>query len=145
MSTYGAHPEVWNPATHARRAAAPRSGRKARPSAQEPRLIRFTRRGRVAGVVAVLVVTSGVMAGVAGLPARIPAWAERTGSGDSSNAASAPSRHVVVVQGDSLWEIALRLRPESDPRETVVRLRRLNGLRSNLIQPGQVLLVPGDV
>ena len=49
---------------------------------------------------------------------------------------------VVVVQGDSLWRIAERVAPGTDPREVVEGIRTLNGMRSNLIRPGQVLLVP---
>jgi LysM repeat protein len=49
---------------------------------------------------------------------------------------------VVVEPGDSLWSIAERTAPSTDPREVVGRIRDLNGLRSNLIQPGEVLLVP---
>lgn len=49
---------------------------------------------------------------------------------------------VVVQAGDSLWSIAERVAPERDPREVVTAVRELNGLRSNLIQPGQVVLLP---
>ena len=49
---------------------------------------------------------------------------------------------VVVQQGDSLWNIAQRQAPQRDPRDTIHEIRELNGLRSNLIQPGQVILVP---
>ena len=49
---------------------------------------------------------------------------------------------VVVQQGDSLWNIAQRQAPTRDPRDTIHEIRELNALRSNLIQPGQVLLVP---
>lgn len=47
---------------------------------------------------------------------------------------------IVVDDGDSLWAIARRVAPKTDPREVVMRLREENGLPSNLIQPGQVLL-----
>ena len=55
------------------------------------------------------------------------------------------TQSVVVEQGDSLWLIAGRTAPDSDPREVVTRIRELNGMRSNLIQPGQVLLVPSTL
>ncbi|MGB7980146.1 MAG: LysM peptidoglycan-binding domain-containing protein [Candidatus Nanopelagicales bacterium] len=48
----------------------------------------------------------------------------------------------VVAQGDSLWSIAQSVSPAADPRAVIGEIRELNGLRSNLIQPGQVLLVP---
>ncbi|MGB8022060.1 MAG: LysM peptidoglycan-binding domain-containing protein [Candidatus Nanopelagicales bacterium] len=84
-------------------------------------------------------------AGVALLPALALDGASQAGRGISGTVAIAASRHVVVEQGDSLWEIARQLSPEADPRETVVKLRLLNGLESNLIHPGQVLLVPQDI
>ena len=49
---------------------------------------------------------------------------------------------VTVAQGDSLWAIAQRTSPQSDPREVVTAIRELNGMRSNVIHPGQVLLIP---
>lgn len=142
MSTFGAHAGVW------RLPPDPR-GQLAADGAtwelvEEPRLVRFTRRGRVAGAVAGLAGSAAILMVVAGLPASSPTSVDRAGRAAASDVTSVSSRRVVVAQGDSLWEIALRLNPEGDPRETVVRLRRLNGLESNLIHPGQVLLVPGD-
>jgi len=55
------------------------------------------------------------------------------------------TRTVVVEQGDSLWLIAGRTAPDADPREVVTRIRELNGMRSNLIHPGQALLVPSTL
>lgn len=49
---------------------------------------------------------------------------------------------VTVQEGDSLWAIARATAPNDDPREMVLEIRELNGLTSNTIQPGQVLLVP---
>ena len=43
----------------------------------------------------------------------------------------------VVKRGDSLYKIAKKF------RTTVARIKRLNGLRSNVIRPGQRLIVPG--
>lgn len=145
MSTYGAHAALWNPAPGARPGRAPRSEGPDRPAGQEPRLIRFTRRGRAAAAVATMVCAAGMAAGVALLPALALDGASQAGRGISGTVAIAASRHVVVEQGDSLWEIARQLSPEADPRETVVKLRLLNGLESNLIHPGQVLLVPQDI
>lgn len=53
-----------------------------------------------------------------------------------------PTLRVTVVEGDSLWAIARAADPAADPREVVLDIRALNGLTSNTIQPGQVLLVP---
>jgi nucleoid-associated protein YgaU len=124
MASYAAVP-VWSPI--------------AAPSLVDPQSagsVRLTRRGRqlrtlllLAVLVASLVV--GV-ARVAGQPARA----------ESTPAAPVSTARVVVQEGDSLWLIAERAAPATDPRDVVEAMRSLNGLRSNLIQPGQVLLVP---
>jgi LysM repeat protein len=50
---------------------------------------------------------------------------------------------VVVLPGDTLWDIAGRYGPPgSDIRETVYRIRKANGLQTSVLQPGQVLAVP---
>jgi cell wall-associated NlpC family hydrolase len=43
----------------------------------------------------------------------------------------------VVKRGDSLYKIAKKF------HTTIARIKRLNGLRSNIIRPGQRLIVPG--
>jgi len=43
----------------------------------------------------------------------------------------------VVKRGDSLYKIAKKF------HTTIARIKRLNGLRSNLLRPGQRLIVPG--
>jgi nucleoid-associated protein YgaU len=102
--------------------------------------VRLTRRGRLArsGALAALVVLLGIsVADVVG--------SGRALAADTSTARPVMTQTVVVEQGDSLWVIAGRAAPATDPREVVTRIRELNGMRSNLIQPGQVLLVPTDV
>ena len=49
---------------------------------------------------------------------------------------------IVVEQGDTLWRVAVRAVPDTDPRRTVDEIMELNGLESSLITPGQSLLVP---
>lgn len=52
---------------------------------------------------------------------------------------------VVVQPGETLWEIADRFWPESaDLRVVVGELVELNGLKSKVLKPGQVLQVPSD-
>jgi nucleoid-associated protein YgaU len=122
MSTHGAA-AVWAPAVPT--------------SANE---VRLTRRGRLArsGALAALVVLLAVsVADVVG--------GGRALASDTPSPRPVTTQSVVVEQGDSLWLIAGRTAPESDPREVVTRIRELNGMRSNLIQPGQVLLVPSTL
>ena len=101
-------------------------------------VVRLTRRGRLVRTLALIVL---VVALAAISVARLTGEPARAGSGWAPPVVTAS---VVVQPGDSLWNIAQRVAPGSDPREVVIRIRDLNGLRSNLIQPGQVLLVPSD-
>jgi hypothetical protein len=123
MSTYGAAMGSWAPA---------------RPAPVND--VRLTRRGRLArsGALAALLVLLAIsVADVVG--------GGRALAADTSAPRPVSTRTVVVEQGDSLWLIAGRTAPSADPREVVTRVRELNGMRSNLIQPGQVLLVPSQL
>jgi LysM domain len=57
-----------------------------------------------------------------------------------------PTRITVVEvrQGESLWELANRVAPESPPQDVVARIRQLNGMSGSFVHPGQPLLVPDD-
>lgn len=67
-----------------------------------------------------------------------------------AEAVSAPMRQevqsVVVQPGETLWEIADRFAPESADLRVVIReLVTLNGLRSKVLKPGQVLEIPASI
>ena len=119
MSTYGVHIQPWRP----------------------PQFVgselRLTRRGRLARTVAVV---------AAGVGLSVVVGQHLVGQGAAAATESPAGRvrtqQVVVEQGDSLWSIAQQVAPGADPREIVTQLRELNGLRSNLIHPGDVVLVP---
>jgi Tfp pilus assembly protein FimV len=53
-----------------------------------------------------------------------------------------PVERVVVRDGDTLWSIAQRVRPDADPRETVAEIVRSNGVDAGGLVPGQSLAVP---
>ena len=98
---------------------------------------RLTRRGRLA--------RSGILVGLLLLLCLSAVRLVGEGRALAGNSVPLPpvsTQSAVVEQGDSLWLIAERMAPEADPREVVMRIRELNGMRSNLIQPGQVLLIP---
>jgi LysM domain len=59
-----------------------------------------------------------------------------------ADAASRHARTVVVRPGDSLWSIARRTEPASDPRDVAEGIAAANGLRAGHLVPGQPLLVP---
>jgi nucleoid-associated protein YgaU len=122
MSTYGAA-AVWAPT---------------RPTTAHD--VRLTRRGRLARSAALAALVALLAVSVADVVAGGRALAS-----DTPSAGTLATQSVVVEQGDSLWLIAGRTAPDSDPREVVTRIRELNGMRSNLIQPGQVLLVPSTL
>jgi nucleoid-associated protein YgaU len=85
------------------------------------------RRRRFAAVAAV------VTAVALGAPAVANAF-DAPGSGP-------PARRYVVRGGDTLWDVAVRLAPDEDPRDVVARLAEANGLDGASIVPGQVLVL----
>jgi Tfp pilus assembly protein FimV len=96
--------------------------------ARAPRL-RLTRRGRV-----VLVVLPALLALSGALLAAAPGVAE---------AAPRQAPHTVVVgTGDTLWTIAERIAPRTDPRVTVAAIERANGLSGAAIDAGTLLVLP---
>jgi LysM domain len=54
----------------------------------------------------------------------------------------APARHHVVRPGESLWTIAERSYPASDPRQAVYRIEQANHLAGALVEVGQRLVLP---
>jgi hypothetical protein len=57
--------------------------------------------------------------------------------------ASGPTTAVVKVEaGQSLWDVAVAIAPEEDPRSTIWTIKALNGLETSEVQAGQALIVP---
>lgn len=92
--------------------------------------LRLTRRGR-----AVLLMVLVALAFVAFSTART---ATQAGTGPTAPA----TRYVTVHPGQTLWQIARSVAPSDDPRDTVDRIRDLNGLDTTVVQAGQRLVVP---
>lgn len=116
-------------------AAAVRRQPRVRPSRRPaPDRLRLTRRGRlVVGAIIAgwLLIVVSVASGLA------------TADAGSASAMSGSATGVVVIQpGESLWQIAQQIAPGADPRETVLRIRELNGLSDAPVVPGQSLVVP---
>jgi hypothetical protein len=64
-------------------------------------------------------------------------------SGATRAAAAAPSRTYVVQPGDTVWSIAVRIAPQSDPRAVCDEIESINHLDGRAhIEPGQVLKLP---
>ena len=111
-------------------APAPQAGRR---STQAPGL-RLTRRGRLAVLLLALGVALivGVFVGAGSV-----ATQER--------GAAAPTRVVVVGDGQTLWGIASGIAaadPRTDIREVIGEIERLNALESGMLYAGQRIRVP---
>ena len=51
---------------------------------------------------------------------------------------SSPTTAVIKVEaGQSLWDVALAIAPNDDPRNTIWTIKALNGLSSSQVQAGQ--------
>jgi hypothetical protein len=69
------------------------------------------------------------------------------GSAIASHEAGAPAgtfTSISVMPGDSLWSIATTVAPESDPRDVVAEISRLNNLHSDTLSAGQTLAIPSS-
>ena len=90
---------------------------------------RLTRRGVIVVTVAVLALGGALI------------WLARVSA--PRPVATPPAPPVVTVApGDTLWSIALRVAPGTDPRAEVAALEQRNGLTSVDLVPGQLLHVP---
>lgn len=101
-----------------------------RPAALPARGLRLTHRGVLARAAAVALLALAIIGA---------AWLSAPSSSSSSGGAPQMPATVAVQPGDTLWSLAVQLAPEQDPREVVSDLRRINGLDSVALQPGQVL------
>jgi hypothetical protein len=88
------------------------------------------RSGRVANVVAAAAVALAVVGGLG--------W---IGQG-ASPGVPAETAVIRVGAGETVWDVARRVAPQSDQRAVVERIRQLNGLVGSAITPGQQLQVP---
>ena len=56
---------------------------------------------------------------------------------------SGPSTAVIKVEaGQSLWDVAVAIAPNEDPRSTIWTIKALNGLETSEVQAGQALTIP---
>ncbi|MCW3494049.1 LysM peptidoglycan-binding domain-containing protein [Microbacterium sp. SSM24] len=90
-----------------------------------------------------------VLATVAALPAIIAIAVAMISGGSAlaSRDTGAPAgsfETVTVSYGDSLWTIAEEVAPQSDPRDVVDAIVRLNALEGVTLQAGQSLAIPAE-
>jgi Tfp pilus assembly protein FimV len=54
----------------------------------------------------------------------------------------AAAHRYVVRPGDTIWDIASRLRPGEDPRALMDRIASANAVDPGALRPGQTLVIP---
>lgn len=96
--------------------------------------LRLTRRGRV------------VLTTLAALPlvlwAAVVVLGAGTAAAGPAELAGASFEYLTVGSGDTLWEIAVGVDPDADPRVVIDEIIRLNGLDTSVVEPGQRLALP---
>lgn len=118
--------------THGRRTPGPTGVASAR-------RVRLTSRGRLALVALVTSAASLMLA----LFALGPVFAQGQSEAITSSAERTSVSSTWVVQpGETLWMIAERIAPNTDPRETVARIVAMNDLPDSSVLVGQELQIP---
>jgi len=133
-----AAPHQAAPHQAAARPAVPR--RAARRAAPGLAPLKLTRRGRlVVTAMAVLLVAAGSVA-LAGAAQAIG----HSGATPRPGTAGAAITKVEVRPGQSLWTLAEAYDPNADTRQVIQEILQLNSMRTDQVQPGQVLWMPRD-
>jgi Tfp pilus assembly protein FimV len=92
--------------------------------------LRLTRRGR-AVVLGLLVLVASMASAVL-----------FTTASRAESQPSTPAPTITVEPGDTLWDIAVRVKPGRDGQAAVAELRKINRLDTVDLQPGQILILP---
>jgi LysM repeat protein len=95
--------------------------------------LRITRRGRI--VLGAVLSIPAVVAIASFALSSAPAVA----TGESADVSF---EYVTVQPGESLWAVAERVAPASDPRDVIADIERFNGLDSSAVAAGQSLAIP---
>lgn len=122
-------------ATMPRQAPARRPRRVPAATRTLPAPLRLTRRGRAVRAVVLGMAVTTVFLLVSLLGQSVVSASTDAGQGPALRA-------IVVEPGQTLWGIATAVAPRDDPRDTVLRLERINDLDGPGIRAGQQLLVP---
>lgn len=93
--------------------------------------IRLTRRGRrvVALLAIILIALTSLLIGMRGAVA-------------TDGTVQSETQSVVVKPGQSLWDVAVAISPNTDPRETIWLIQQLNTMETSDVLAGQALIVP---
>jgi LysM repeat protein len=95
--------------------------------------LRMTRRGRAVllAVVCAPLVAGALFVGIG------------SGGATASNS-STPLTVVTVSSGETLWQLAGKIAPNSDPRDVISDVMNVNQLTSSDLYPGEQLKVPAQ-
>ena len=56
-----------------------------------------------------------------------------------------PATAIIKIEaGQTLWDVAVAIAPNEDPRATIWAIKALNGLQTSEVQAGQALVVPAN-
>ena len=56
-----------------------------------------------------------------------------------------PATAIIKIEaGQTLWDVAVAIAPNEDPRATIWTIKALNGLETSEVQAGQALVVPAN-
>jgi hypothetical protein len=93
--------------------------------------IRLTRRGRrVVALLAIIpIALTFLLIGMRGAVA-------------TDGTVQSETQSVVVKPGQSLWDVAVAISPNTDPRETIWLIQQLNTMETSEVLAGQALIVP---
>ena len=93
--------------------------------------IRLTRRGRrVVALLAIIpIALTFLLIGMRGAVA-------------TDGTVQSETQSVVVKPGQSLWDVAVAISPNTDPRETIWLIQQLNTMETSDVLAGQALIVP---
>jgi nucleoid-associated protein YgaU len=81
---------------------------------------------------------------IVGAGALLAAWmGPVSGGGSEPGYRPVASSRYVVRGGDTLWAIAERVAPSTDPRRVVDAIAEANAVDAGMLVPGQTLVIPG--
>ncbi len=104
--------------------------------------LRLTRRGRLVLTLGMLtLVVCALLGGAARLMPSASA-SQLPSAVKVPSATSQVAQQVTVLPGQTLWQIARQLRPDSDPRDVMVAVRELNHLPDSRVYAGQQIVLP---
>lgn len=95
--------------------------------------LHLTRRGRVVLTLAVVLPLLGLLGAF---------MLDGGGAAATSSTGHVHFQHVTVASGETLWQVAEQVAPNSDPRDVIDDIVRLNDLSTTDVMAGQSIAIP---